>query len=35
MPFLAFTLLLPEVRGRDPDALLVQEIREARQNSRK
>lgn len=30
-----FTLLLPEVRGRDPDAVLAQEIREARQNSRK
>ncbi|KAK0210703.1 phosphate transporter [Desarmillaria ectypa] len=31
----AFSLLLPEVRGRDPDALLAQEIREARQNSRR
>ncbi|KAF8877355.1 MFS general substrate transporter [Infundibulicybe gibba] len=26
-----FTLLLPEVRGRDPDVILAQEIREARE----
>ncbi|KAG6825224.1 hypothetical protein H0H87_009988 [Tephrocybe sp. NHM501043] len=28
--YVAFTLLLPEVKGRDPDLILAEEIREAR-----